>query len=89
MIALSAKTYYGHGSTDKFSTKGIQRNAGTTLEDFRHVLDTRESVKKTNIGFMMKDKHMMTYEMTRSGLGYAYFKRIVQEDGISTAPLNL
>jgi hypothetical protein len=32
---------------------------------------------------------MKSYEQNKKGLSYAYHKRIVQSDGITTKPLNI
>ncbi len=42
-----------------------------------------------NKGFRYVNEYMKSYEQNINGLSYAYHKRIVQSDGITTKPLNI
>ena len=92
-IGLAAKTYFCHNkedpSKDKFSAKGIMKTAGVTLEDFKTTLHDKTSVPKSNKGFIMRGKNMLSYSMERTGLSYLYAKRKVLDDGISTTYLDV
>ena len=91
-IGLCSKTYYcfGRSHGHKVSCKGLQkaRNA-LTATHFLDVLRTQRSHKGTNRGFRMKDGVMTTYEQDRTALTYFYPKRKVQEDGVTTLPLDI
>ena len=77
-----------------FSSKGLIKR---TLEDccdgpmskYRKVLEEAINVTSTNRGFRTIQQSVATYEQTKKGLTYFYPKRIVEEDGIHTKPLNL
>ena len=43
----------------------------------------------TNLGFRMRDANIFTYSKTKIGFNYFYCKREVQDDRISTNPLNI
>ena len=92
-IGLLAKTYFCYNkldtNNDKYSAKGINRTLNLTRELFRAVLDTKESSSQTNKGFILKDKHMYTYNMKKVGLSYFYCKRKVLDNGISTTFLDI
>jgi hypothetical protein len=42
-----------------------------------------------NKGMGYIDRYMKSYEQEKKGLSFAYHKRIVQNDGITTKPLNI
>ena len=77
------------GQKEKCSTKGINKAAMVTIDHFRAVLKTRDSVISNNRGFIFKKNSMLSYEMERSGLSYFYCKRKVLDDGISTTYLDI
>jgi hypothetical protein len=74
----------------KFSCKGIQK-AGNNVnyQKFHNVLFNKHQDMVLNKGFRYVDGGMKTYEQVKKGLSYAYHKRIVCEDGITTRPLNI
>ena len=92
-VGLAAKTYFCFDPDDnqkeKCSTKGINKAAQISIDHFRSVLQTKNSVSSTNRGFILKDNTMLSYAMERSGLSYFYCKRKVLEDGISTTYLDI
>ncbi|KAL5263054.1 hypothetical protein ACHWQZ_G008450 [Mnemiopsis leidyi] len=87
-VGLAAKTYFcfnpDNRQKEKCSTKGINKAAKISIDHFRSVLHTKQSVSSTNRGFILKDNNMLSYAMERSGLSYFYCKRKVLNDG--TAP---
>ena len=74
----------------KFSCKGIQK-AGNNVnyKKFEDVLFNKHEDKVLNKGFRYVDGTMKSYEQNKKGLSYAYHKRIVQSNGITTKPLNI
>ena len=89
-IGLCSKTYYCFGSTDKCTTKGLNKRQNTIDKDaFLSVLTNRCSGSGVNRGFRVRDSSVMTYIQERAALTYFYPKRKVLEDGLTTAPLDL
>ena len=89
-IGLCSKTYYCFGSTDKCTTKGLNKRQNTIDKDaFLNVLTSRRSGSGVNRGFRVHNSSMMTYVQERAALTYFYPKRKVLEDGLTTAPLDL
>ena len=89
-IGLCSKTYYCFGSTDKCTTKGLNKRQNTIDKDaFLSVLTNRRSGSGVNRGFRVRDSSVMMYIQERAALTYFYPKRKVLEDGLSTAPLDL
>ena len=89
-IGLCSKTYYCFGSTDKCTTKGLNKRQNTIDKDaFLSVLTNRRSGGGVNRGFRVHNSSMMTYIQERAALTYFYPKRKVLEDGLTTAPLDL
>ncbi|XP_063687079.1 uncharacterized protein LOC134820563 [Bolinopsis microptera] len=92
-VGLSAKTYFcfepDAKQKEKCSTKGINKAAQVTIEHFRSVLQTKQSVSSTNRGFIVKNNTMLSYRMERKGLSYFYCKRKILDDGISTTFLDI
>ena len=97
MLCLCSKTYccYDRKSNKcKFSSKGLSKR---TLKDcgdgpmskYRKVLEEAVNVTSTNRGFQTMKHGVATYEQTKKGLSYFYAKRLVEEDGIHTKPLDL
>ena len=97
MLCLWSKTYccYDEKSNKyKFSSKGLNKR---TLEDcgdgpmskYRKVLEEAVNVTSTNRGFRTMKHSVATYKQTKKGLCYFYPKRLVEEDGIHTKPLDL
>ena len=56
---------------------------------YRETLITKKIYTVKNTGIRQYQLGMITYEQTKKGLSYSYWKRIVQEDGITTKPLNI
>ena len=74
----------------KYSCKGIQhQNNEITYKRFENVLFNKDKDIVLNKGFRYVNGTMKTYEQVKKGLSYAYHKRIVCEDGITTKPLNI
>ena len=89
-IGLCSKTYYCFGSTDKCTTKGLNKRQNTIdMDAFLSVLTNRRSGSGVNRGFRVRDSSVMTYIQERAALTYFYPKRKVLEDGLTTAPLDL
>ena len=59
------------------------------MAKFSHTLSTGETSFSTNLGFRMRDANIFTYSQTKIGFNYFYCKREVQDDGITTKPLNI
>ncbi len=75
----------------KFSCKGIQKdgNNANYQKQLHNVLFNKHKDNVLNKGFRYVDGYMKSYEQNNKGLSYAYHKRIVCEDGITTKPLNI
>ena len=97
MLCLCSKTYCCYDAKSnkyKFSSKGLAKR---TFEDsgdgpmakYQKVLNEQENVTSTNRGFRTKDHSIATYEQTKKGLSFFYPKKIVEQDGIHTLPLNV
>lgn len=93
MVALNSKTYFCWNDTDntnKLSCKGLSKVSNSLKRDtYKRVLFDKTSHTGANKGFIFKNNRMYTYTAKRSGLTYAYVKRLVLEDGISTTNLSL
>ena len=97
MLWLFSKTYCCYdqkGTKYKFSSKGLNKRALEDCEDgpmakYRKVLQEAVNVTSTNRGFRTVQHNVATYEQTKKRLSYSYPKRIVEEDGIHTKPLQL
>ena len=59
------------------------------MAKYRKVLEEDLNVTSTDRGFRTIQHSAATYEQTKKGLSYFYPKKIVEEDGIQTKPLNL
>ena len=97
MLCLCRKTYccFDRKSNKyKFSSKGLNKR---TLEvcgegpmsNYRKVLEEAVIVTSTNRGFRTMKHSVATYEQTKKGSSYFFPKRLVEEDGIHTKPLDL
>ena len=97
MICFCSKTYCCYDAQSdkfKFSSKGLNKrtleeNGDGPMEKYRRVMDEIINPTSTNRGFRTINTCVATYEQTKKGLSYFYPKRIVQCDGIHTAPLNI
>ena len=96
VVALCSKTYvcFGgeHGNETKLSCKGIQKRNNIqklTRDAYLTVLRQQKAGCGVNKGFVARNGCVYSYTQTRKGLSYMYCKRLVLDDGISTAPLHL
>jgi hypothetical protein len=92
MIALSSKTYYCWGNSDKVSSKGTQKERNNFLlnkESYKHCLEKGETINCTNTGFRFIDKTMKTYEQDKVGITPIYVKGVVMIDGVHIRPLSI
>jgi hypothetical protein len=93
MISLCSKMYCASDITEekiKFSCKGIQKDGNNVnYQKFHNVLFDKHNDQVLNKGFRYINGFMKSYEQNKKGLSYAYHKRIVQSDGITTKPLNI
>ena len=58
------------------------------MTKYRKVLEEAVNVTSTNRRFRTMKHSVATYEQTKKGLSYFYTKRLVEEDGIHTKPLD-
>ncbi|XP_078694703.1 uncharacterized protein LOC144923755 [Branchiostoma floridae x Branchiostoma belcheri] len=93
IVGLCSKTYYcfgGEDKNDKFSCKGVsKRDNDITLQKYLQVLQTQKSGQGVNRGFRVRNNQMLTYTQTRDAFSYFYPKRQVQDDGVTTLPLDI
>jgi hypothetical protein len=91
MISLCSKMYCASDISEekiKFSCKGIQKDGNNVnYQKFHNVLFNKHNDQVLNKGFRYVGSSMKSYEQVKKGLSYAYHKRIVCEDGITTKPL--
>ena len=59
------------------------------MSKYRKVLEEAVNITSTNRRFRKKKQSVAIYEETKKGLSYIYPKRLVEEDGIHTKPLEL
>ena len=97
MLCICSQTcccYDKQNNKYMFTSKGVNKK---TLKDCgdgpmsrsRKVLEESVNVTSTNRGFRTIQHSVATYEQTRKRFTYFYPKRIVEEDGIHTKPLDL
>ncbi len=68
--------------------KGIQKDGNNVnYQTYHNVLFNKHKDQVLNKGFCYVDGYMKTYEQSKKGLSFAYHKRIVCDDGITTKPL--
>ena len=92
MVALCSKSYFAIDGSEKpkYSSKGLSHaHNDFSSEDYKNVLDHKQSGSGTNKGFRLKDGRMHTYTQNRKGLSYLYCKRPVRSDGVTTTPTRL
>ena len=58
------------------------------MSKYRKVLEEAINVTSTNSGFRTMKNMIATYEQPKKGLSYFSPKRLVEEDGIHTQPLD-
>ena len=59
------------------------------MSKYREVLEEAVNVTSTNGGFRTMKYSVAANEETKKGLSYFYPKRLVEEDGVHTKPLDL
>ena len=94
IVALCSKTYdcFGEKEGTKRSCKGIQKSRNLdvlTRDTYLDVLKKQQAGSGVNKGFVANNGRIYSYTQTRFGLSYLYCKRLVDDDGVSTRPLNL
>ena len=90
MICLNSKVYHIWGEKgSKTSSKGMQARNNLLKEDFLRILQEKNEHQVTNTGIIDDGTRKLTYTQTKKGLNYFYCKRKVQEDGITTKPLDI
>ena len=92
LIALASKTYFLRrpGGRHSIKAKGINKSALQDPYDmYRRALFEKKSSSVANVGFRAHSNTMMSYTQRRTGFTYLYIKREIQEDGISTLPLQI
>ena len=90
MVCLNSKVYHIWGDEgSKTSSKGMQAKNNLRKEDFLDVLQNKSDHQVTNTGFIGEGTRINTYTQTKKGLNYFYPKRKVQDDGITTLPLDI
>ena len=93
IVALCSKTYCCFKEDEtKVSCKGIQKKRNRdvlTKENYLAVLRNQQAGGGINKGFVASNGRVYSYAQTRYSLSYQYCKRLVQDDGVSTMPLNL
>jgi predicted NAD-dependent protein-ADP-ribosyltransferase YbiA (DUF1768 family) len=94
LISLNSKTYVGVGESDliKLSSKGVSTalvRQSNPLAKYESVLRTRVSSSGVNRGFKLDGQGVQTYIQSRLAFSYLYVKRIVENDGIHTKPLQV
>ena len=90
MVSLCSKTYHCFGDYDKTSTKGLTKQHNTLDKNiFMDVLTTQKAQGGKNVGFKTQGSSVYTYTQHRNSLSYFYIKRQVQNDNVTTFPLNI
>ena len=90
IVGLCSKTYYCFGAKDKFSCKGVNKKCNEiNKEKYLNVLLTKQNSGGVNRGFRVVNNAMFTYTQVRDAFSYFYPKRKVNEDGVSTNPLDI
>ena len=92
IVALCSKTYCVKSDKPKFSCKGINKASlytDTVYNLYKNVLFSKISASAVNHGIRMLNNRMVSYEQKRYGFRYAYWKRKLQDDGVSTLPLDI
>ena len=88
MVALCSKTYFGWGTKDKYSCKGLRKSVNfLNKEKYLEVLQKKQAGGGVNVGFQVHNNALYTYRQERDSLSYLYIKRKVCDDGVSTEPL--
>ena len=93
IVALCSKMYcVKSDSSVKFSCKGISKkhvDKSTVYDLYLNVLKSKKIESGVNTGIRLINNQMTTYQQTRAGFTYFYYKRKVLDDGVSTMPLDM
>ena len=74
---------------DPFECKGIRCLLHSEKRVSEKKREQSETIEGINRGFRIKDGVLYQYSQIRNGLMYMHIKRIVEEDGVHTLPLEL
>ena len=89
MIALAPKLYIAGGNdATKSAHKGVQKRNRLRREEYFATLQTQMASTATNMGFIVRNRVMVTYQQTKRATTYLYVKRRVLPDGIHTTNLH-
>lgn len=88
---MSAKCYYLEGESSKMKHKGVQKYNKYVRKQYETALFEHQDISAINRGFKMNPggQIMSTYELRKTGLRYAYFKRRILANSVDTEPLDL
>ena len=92
MISLCSKSYIIQDSEgkQKISCKGIsKKQLVDPLNKFQQTLEEKVINSSTNVGFRLRGSKIYTYSQEKIGFNYFYCKRVVENDGVSTRPLDM
>ena len=92
MISLCSKSYIIQDSEgkQKISCKGIsKKQLVDPMNKFQQTLNEKVINSSTNIGFRLRGSKIYTYSQEKIGFNYFYCKRVVENDGLSTRPLDM
>ena len=59
------------------------------MSKFQQTLNEKVINSSTNIGFRLRGSKIYTYSQEKIGFNYFYCKRVVENDGLSTRPLDM
>lgn len=90
-VGLCSKMYYcSDVENSKYSCKGLSKKTNDlTYQLYKDVLFGAERQSGVNYGIRRKGNEMFSYEQQRACLSAFYIKRYVNDDHITTKPLNL
>lgn len=90
-VGLCSKCYYAYDpEKSKISCKGLsQKTNHLFFEQYKEVLFGEERQGGTNYGIRRNHNTMFSYQQHRASLSAFYIKRYVNDDKITTVPLNL
>ena len=92
MISLCSKSYIIQDSEgkQKISCKGIsKKQLVDPMNKFQQTLNEKVINSSTNVGFRLRGSKIYTYSQEKIGFNYFYCKRVVENDGLSTRPLDM
>ena len=96
MLCICSKTNCCYDLTSnklKFNSKVLNRlvleqSGNGPLENYHKVLDDAVIIRSTNRVFRPKDHTVVTYEQTKQAMSYFSPKRMIEDNGGHTHPLN-